>query len=223
MRSFAWALTAAAIVAGMAVEARQLQPPAGWKWRTDVPATLGAGDAVGAGSWHFVAMPPGWHITTGPGALLYPTTTSAARGNYRIEAEIFLFPGTAQNEYGIFVGGEKLDGATPTYVAFVARRDGRAAILQRTAAGFTPLVDWIVNDAVVPHPGGTSGTAKNVLGVDAGPAEIVFTANGKPITKIARASVAVEGSFGFRVGADVNLHISTLDVTQRLAPPPIKK
>jgi hypothetical protein len=207
---------------GIGVAARQ-QAPADWKWRTDVPATLGAGDKVGAGSWHFVSMPPGWHVTTGPGALLYPAAAHTLRDNFRLEAEIFLFPGTTQNEYGIFVGGTGLDGSAPAYAAFVVRRDGQAAILRRTPTGFTPVVDWMTSDAVVPHPGGTSGTAKNVLGIDAGPTEITFTANGKPIAKIARTAVPVEGVFGFRVGADVNLHVSTLDVTHRLAPPAIRK
>jgi hypothetical protein len=33
----------------------------------------------------------------------------------------------------------------------------------------------------------------------------------------------VEGAFGFRVGREVNLHITTLDITERLAPVPAKK
>jgi hypothetical protein len=39
----------------------------------------------------------------------------------------------------------------------------------------------------------------------------------------ASAQVGVDGRIGFRVGKDMNLHISTFDVTRRLAPAPIKK
>jgi hypothetical protein len=221
-RTAVWTL--AAVLATSAATGGQLQPPSDWKWRTDVPAKLGAGDVVAPDAWHFVAMPPGWHVTTGPGALLYPAV-GGLRGNFRLEAEIFLFPGKTQDEYGLFIGGAGLEpaSASPSYVAFVARRDGQAAILKRTSAGLVPVVAWTVNDAVLPHPGGTSGTAKNVFRVEAGAAEIAFSANGREIAKIPRAGVDAEGLFGFRVGKDVNLHIATLDVTQRLAPVPVKR
>ena len=45
----------------------------------------------------------------------------------------------------------------------------------------------------------------------------------KEIAKVPRAGLSTDGAFGFRVGKDLNLHISTLDVTHRLAPVPVKK
>jgi hypothetical protein len=210
------ALVAAAVVSGRG----QQQTTGDWTWRTDVPATLGSGDAVGPAAWHFVTMAPGWHITTGPGALLYPAAANSARGNFRIEAEIFLFPGDAPQEYGIFIGGSGLDrsSTTPAYTAFVVRRDGRAAILRGGSAGSMPVRDWAAADGVVPHPGGTEGTAKNRLSVDVGPREIAFGANGKPIATIPRADLQPDGIFGLRIGANLNLHVSAFDVTYRLAP-----
>jgi hypothetical protein len=83
-------------------------------------------------------------------------------------------------------------------------------------------VAWKANDAVVPHPGGDA-TARNVLRVEVGATDVAFSANGKEIAKVPRAGLATDGAFGFRVGKDLNLHISTLDVTQRLAPVPVKK
>ena len=74
----------------------------------------------------------------------------------------------------------------------------------------------------MPHPGGDA-TAKNVLRVEVGATDVVFSANGKEIAKVPRAGLSTDGAFGFRVGKDLNLHISTLDVTQRLAPVPVKK
>ena len=74
----------------------------------------------------------------------------------------------------------------------------------------------------MPQAGG-EGTAKNILRVEVGPTEIAFSANGKDIANVPRAGLATDGVFGFRVGKDLNMHISTLDVTQRLAPIPVKK
>jgi hypothetical protein len=57
----------------------------------------------------FVTMAPGWHVTTGPAALLYhPDYRTKNMDNFAVEAEIFLFPGTSQEEYGIFIGGKNL-------------------------------------------------------------------------------------------------------------------
>ncbi len=217
-------LSCALLVALIAVSpsARQLQTPTDWKWRTDAPSRVTNESKITPETWHFVAMPPGWHVTMGPGGLLYPSGKTAT-GNFVLESQIFLFPGESQQEYGVFLGGQSVEGAgNPEYVAFVARRDGQAAVLKRTGAKVETVVAWKANDAIVPHPGG-EGTAKNILRVEVGPAEIAFSANGKEIAKLPRASVSADGAFGFRVGKDLNMHISTLDVTQRLAPIPVKK
>jgi len=47
--------------------------------------------------------------------------------------------------------------------------------------------------------------------------------NGAKVLTVPRAGVETDGRFGFRVGKDVNLHISTLNVTRKLAPVPAKK
>ncbi len=222
MRKSLFALLGLAVVA-VPVTARQLQTPTDWKWRTDTPAKVVAESKLPPDSFYFVTMAPGWHITMGPGGLLYPTGRTAT-GNFTLQAEVFLFPGESQQEYGIFLGGKALESATaaPQYLAFVARRDGQAAVLRRTATGFEPVVGWKANDAVLPHPGGDS-TAKNVLRVEVAATEIAFRANDKEIARVPRAGLDTDGVFGFRAGKDVNLHISTLDVTHRLAPVPIKK
>ena len=50
------------------------------------------------------------------------------------------------------------------------------------------------------------------------PADVVFSANGKEITKVLRSEVSPDGQVGFRVGSGVNLHTSQLSVTYKLAP-----
>jgi hypothetical protein len=200
-----------------------LQTPTDWKWRTDAPATLvPPGGEPADDRLFFVAMPPGWHVTTGPGTLLYHPDYQG-RGSFATEAEIFLFPGDSQEGYGVFLAGRGLDEASsaPAYLAFLARRDGRAGVFERSATGFVPVLDWTANDAVVPHAGG-EGTAKNVLRVDVGQADIAFSANDKVITTIPRGTRDPAGHIGFRFGPRVNVHASRLDVTYRLAPVPKK-
>ena len=200
----------------------QLQTPTDWKWRQDSPAPLAPGAKMEPGSWVFVQMPPGWHITTGPGVLLYPTSNGEASGNFSLEADIFLFPESSAEEYGVFLGGRDIDGsATPTYVAFVLRADGHAAILKRAGGKTTALADWQKHDAIlVQHE---KETAKNVIRVDVDPVNLTMTVNGAKVLMVPRGGVEPDGRIGFRVGKDVNLHISTLNVTRKLAPVPVNK
>ena len=197
--------------------AGQLKTPSDWKWRVDEGTAKVVETEPKGNETYFVAMPPGWHVTTAPAVLLYHSDHQA-KGNFVVEAEIFLFPGETQEEYGIFLGGKYLTPSErPSYIAFVARRDGQGAIRRGTGE---PIVAWKPNDAIAPQSG--KDAMKNVLRVEAGPTEVVFSANGKEVARIARTSTNLDGHFGFRFGKGVNAHASRLDVTYKLAPVPAK-
>ncbi len=215
------AVALATLMTGItSVAARQLKTPADWKWRLDAAnGVVVDREPKTHVETYFVTMAPGWHVTTGTGALLYHPDHQV-KANFAVEAEVFLFPGKSQEEYGIFAGGRGFDATEmPAYIAFVARRDGQGAILRR---GGPAVVDWTANTAIAPHPG-TDDTVKNVLRVDAGPVDVVFTANGKEVARIPRAGLALDGYVGFRAGRNMNLHASRLDITHKLAPVPVKK
>ena len=217
-----WMMLAAGLALASTALAAGQKTPVDWKWRIEGPGTVTDAAEPKSGDMTFVTMAPGWHVTTGPAALLYhPDYRTKNTDNFAVEAEIFLFPGTSQEEYGIFVGGKTLQPEErPSYLAFVARRDGMGMI--RRGSG-EPIVNWKANDAILPHPG--KETVKNVLRMEAGPTDIVFSANGKEVARIARqgTNVNLEGNLGFRIGKDVNVHLSRFDVTHKLAPVPVKK
>src|SRR5688572_21796033 len=100
----------AALALGVSSGASAQHTPQGWRWVTDRPA---AGAELS-----FITMAPGWHITTKPGTLLFHPGFEG-RGRYSVEAEIFLFPGDNQEEYGLFIGGSDLEGPRGSYTAFV--------------------------------------------------------------------------------------------------------
>jgi hypothetical protein len=206
----------AVMISVNAAAGQGLKTPADWRWVPDSPSkVIETGDAK-PDAIFFVAMPPGWHITQGPGAVFYQPEYQA-RGNFAIEAEIFLFPDSSTEEYGLFAGGRSLeDAVSATYTAFVARRDGQAAILNRKPAGSVPAANWTTNSAVLSPKG--QDPVKNVFRVEANPAEVVFSVNGSVVTKHPRGSVVMDGPFGLRIGKGVNVHISRLDLTHRLAP-----
>jgi hypothetical protein len=209
------ALAALALSAGSATTARGqgIARPAGWR----VVVDAGAKDTVS-----HVPMPPGWHMTTGPGALFFDPAYHAA-GRFTVEADIFLFPGKSQAGYGVFVGGQSLDGTSPSYLAFVIRRDGQAALEHVTNGKTTALIPWSVSASVKPHAGGDEPVL-NAIALTVDRDSIIFEANGKRVGSVGRGALDLDGTFGFRAGPDVNLHASRLDLKTRLAPvPPPKK
>jgi hypothetical protein len=212
---WAAAVVVAALMAVGTGTGQGLKTPADWKWAPDAPAKVIESGEAKPDAMYFVAMPPGWHITQGPGAVLYQPEYQA-RGNFVVEAEIFLFPEGGADEYGVFLGGRSLDApAGRSYLAFVARRDGQAAVIDRKPGGGTPLVNWATG-AAAPQKG--PDPMKNVFKVEAGPRELVFSVNGIQVTKLERGTLAVDGPFGLRIGKGLNVHVSRLDLTSRLAP-----
>lgn len=196
--------------------AGQLVPPPTWKWVTDRPAVnTSLADKMPDTAFTFVQMPPGWHITMGPGGVLYEPRYFAESG-YSLQSEIIHFPNSANSEYGFVVGGRDLDGAGARYVAFVLRGDGSVSAWERSSAGTRTLADWRRAEAVIPNDG--TDAVRNVVKLTVTGKEAVLRANGLEVLTLPLESLSLDGQFGFRVGSGVNLHVATLDVTQRLAP-----
>lgn len=160
-------------------------------------------------TYAFAPMPPGWHVTMGPGAVL-SDSAHRTEGRFSVESEIFLFPNSSANEYGIVLGRRG-----PEWTGFLARRDGNAAIVRNGKAGIEVLVAWAVHDSV-PKPG--TEPVRVVLRVEAEADSTRFLVNGQRVGSIPRTP-EVDGAFGLRVGPGVNVHVSRLDHTRRLAPP----
>jgi hypothetical protein len=64
---------------------------------------------------------------------------------------------------------------------------------------------------------------KNVLKVDVDPLNVTLWVNATKVLAVPRAGVRSDGRVGFRIGKDMNLHITTLNVTRKFAPVPVKK
>jgi hypothetical protein len=194
-------------LAGSALSAQeqQLQRPGDWKVRFDRP---GQPDTA----VYFVAMPPGWHITTGPAGILYNPAT-VARGEFRIKATVFLFdPGQRHREaYGVLFGGRDLDGVGQSYTYFLIRDSGEFLVKRRDGDSTSTVRNWTTSDAVVRHPGG-EGNVKNELIVEARADVVDFFVNGRKVVTVPRSELQVDGIVGLRVNHHLNLHVSELTV-----------
>lgn len=207
-----------AVAQDAAPTAAPITPP-GWRWLTDAPAQpqRGGPGGVTPTTFEFSPMAPGWHVTMGPGALLYPGDGSLS-GRFALEAVMILFPEPTEAEYGVFVGGSALEGARARWTAFVVRGDGSAAVLQHAAGRTQELLAWTKRAAVVAR--GESGNARNVIRVRAEPDSVRFLVNEIVVHSWPRSALSIDGQYGMRIGRGVNIHITNVDVTRRLAPFP---
>jgi hypothetical protein len=198
-----------------------LKTPADWTWRLDEPAQMSPDGKSIEGKWWFVAMPPGWHITMGPGGVVYhPDYT--AKGRFVVESEIFLFPDSTDEGVGIFVGGESLgERDEPTYTALLLRKDGMASVARRERGASASLSAWTAVEGVKPHGG--KDAEKHAFRIEVDTKTVAFSVDGAKVASLDRAQVAPDGRFGFRIGRGVNIHVVRLDFTQQLAPPRASK
>ena len=188
--------------------------PPGWRWHLERGSQRATG-AVQDSTWRFDQMPPGWHITTGPAGLLYPTTERAS-GVFSLVADFVVFPETTDSGFGLFVGGSNVETDSSSYVAALLRRDGAVSVIHNARGTATALVPWIRHSAIKPHTG--SGTVTNRLRVNASADSIRVFVNDSAVARLALASAVTSGTFGFKVGEGVNLHLTILDYTRHMAP-----
>ena len=185
--------------------------PDGWELRVDRPDRGGPDDVM------FVDMEPGWHVTTGPAAILYHPDRTAS-GAFRVESEVFLFdPGERREAFGVFVGGQDLAGDDQAYTYFLIRRSGEYLIKRRAGADTHVVRDWTAHDALVSweEREADAATVKNVLAVEVGADDVAFFANGEELARVPREGLETDGVVGLRVNHGLNLHITSLEVTER--------
>lgn len=202
-------LAAAPLAAQSAAAQATAARPGGWQVRYD---RAGTSDT----SLKIDQMGPGWHVyTTMRGAGVMWRPADAARGNFRVDAETFLFPTTSGHAegYGLIVGGQNLEAETQRYLYFLIRADGQYLIKAREGATTRDIVPWTANAAVTRQTG-TENVREN-LAIEAAADSVKFFVNGTQVHALPRASVQVEGQVGLRVNHASSVHISRVAVTQR--------
>jgi hypothetical protein len=195
-------LLAMLLVTGATAAAQRPEVPAGWVVR------LEPGSRVSDSTFSFVTMAPGWHITSGPAAMLHDPAQTAT-GEYTVNAEIFLFPGESASGYGVFLGGRDLGEDTLTHLSLQLRRDGHFMVEKRVAGRRSELVPW------TSHPSVTRGAetpVKNVISVVVATGLVRFLVNGTEVTSLPRSGIVTDGIAGLVVGASLNLHVTDIAI-----------
>ncbi len=177
--------------------------PKGWMARVDGSAPLT--------KVSFVDMAPGWHITLGPAAIFYqPTDTTS--GNAHLVALLHSTPPKPMHaeSYGMFIGGQDLQGPDQAYTYFLIRGDGKFLIKRRMGDKTTKVVDWTANDAIKAVD--AEGNASNELTVLIKDGTVSFMVNGKEVHSAKAADVDTKGVVGVRVNHNLSIHLQKLEV-----------
>ncbi len=182
--------------------------------------TLGQGGGVTMDGWQarldrgradvnelsFRAMGDGFHVTTGPAAIFWnPSNTGS--GTYTVSAAFTQTqPSSHLNSFGLFIGGQDLDGDGQVYTYFLIRENGEFLIKKRTADGTENLTSgWASHSAVNAIE---NGRMQNALSVEVGASNIRFLSNGTELASIPKTGEAVDGIAGVRFSHQLDVHIA---------------
>jgi opacity protein-like surface antigen len=178
--------------------------PAGWTVRAD------KGDAKNA---KVVSMGSGLHLTLGPAIILYRADTRGSGPFHTLATFTQTKPSEHAEGYGLFVGGQQLDGAAQKYLYFLIRQDGSYLIKRRDGEKTSDVSKGWVQSAAVKQAD-AKGSATNLLEVDnkRDPSKLVFLVNGKEVYRTDAKGMALDGTVGIRANHNLDLHVEGFDV-----------
>jgi hypothetical protein len=179
--------------------------PAGWSVRAD------RGDASGASVTQ--EQGAGLHVVTGPAIILF-RADKAGKGAFHTLATFTQTKPSAHAEgYGLFFGGQSLDGKAQQYTYFLIRQDGSYLIKRREGEKTTDVSKGWVTSAAVKKPG-ADGTATNLLEVDhkKDPNKFRLLVNGQEVYSADAKALQADGGVGLRVNHNLNVRVEGFDV-----------
>ena len=178
--------------------------PAGWTIRAD------QGDASGAA---VAQMGQGLHVTTGPAVILYRPDKSGNGPFHTLATFTQTKPSAHPEGYGLFFGGQGLDGKGRQYTYFLVRQDGSYLIKRREGEKTTDVTKGWVQHAAVKKPD-AKGAATNLLEVDhkGDPGKFRFLVNGQEVYATDARRMSADGAVGLRVNHNLDVHVEGFDV-----------
>ena len=175
------------------------QLPTGWMGDTD-------GDAA-ITEVHFTPSAGGWHVATGPAAILW-------KNDNRVTGDFHAVASFTQNKaprhpeaYGMFFGGDALNGEGQKYTYFLVRGDGQFLIKERKGAEATNVTSgWAAHTAIAKAD--AEGKAVNKLEVEAAGETVTFKVNGQQVHQMNATPDQINGIVGLRVNHNLDVNVN---------------
>lgn len=154
-----------------------------------------------------------WEITTGPAHIVFAAGDSAS-GAYTARAEFEQLEQPSHPEaFGLFVGGQGLDGADQRYTYFVVRGTGEYLVKVREGGDTRDVIGWTKSDAVPTQD--ASGKATYRLAIEVGADSVRFLSNDQRVAAVTRSAVPADGIAGLRVNHNLHVRTGPVEVVRR--------
>ena len=173
------------------------QAPAGWQMRLDRSAN--ASDPDKTPEVKFTQMGPGFHVTSGPAAVLWSSKNTAS-GRYTLKGTFHLMqPSGHVNYYGLVFGGGDLEGQNQSYLYFLVGQNG-AYIVKHRSGDVTHEVKAVTSHIAIAKPDNT-GKSVNNLEVRVDTNKIDYVVNGVLVHSTPKSgmSARTDGLWGVRI------------------------
>jgi hypothetical protein len=170
--------------------------PAGWNVRPD----RGTPDQL-----KFSQAGDVYHFSMGSAGTFYRSDW-VKNGNYTFSARLTQLAAPSHPiSYGLMIGGSNLPGPMTTYTYFLVRNQGEYFVANWEGARPTTVVNWTASPAIVKQGG--DGKQTNTLGVEVQGDNVIFSVNGKEMTRLAKSKVHADGMIGFRIGHNLDVDV----------------
>lgn len=185
--------------------------PAGWRVRLDDKDAT----RYTANDTRFVAMGPGWHVTSGPAALYYNAAHVAPAETYTVRATMTQTKAPAHPEaYGIFLSARNLDDSDKQdYAYFLVRGTGEYMLNHRAGREVHKIIPWTASPAV--NKADANGRQTNALEARVGADSVRFVVNGTQVAAVPRDHWRnTAGIAGLRVNHNLDVHVDKFEIVR---------
>jgi hypothetical protein len=176
------------------------QFPAGWNVRPD----RGTPDQI-----KFDITGGVYHFAMGSAGTFYRSDWTKS-GNYKFSARLTQKAAPSHPiSYGLMIGGSDLAGPNQTYSYFLVRNQGEYFVANREGdAKPKTVVAWTPNPAIVKQ--GEDGRQTNTLGIETQGDNVIFSVNGKEMTRLPKSKLHTDGLYGFRIGHNLDVDVDQI-------------
>jgi hypothetical protein len=189
------------------------QAPAGWTLRLD--RSTNASDPDKTPVVKFTEMGRGFHVTTGPAAVLWNPANTAS-GTYTLKGTFHLMqPSGHVNYYGLVFGGSDLSVAKQSYLYFLVGQNGTFVVKHRAGDATSHDVQSRTAHSAIAKPD-AAGKSVNNLEIRVGADKIEYVVNGAIVHTTPKSGMSsrTDGLWGVRINHELDVHVERLGISK---------
>ena len=156
----------------------------------------------------------GLQVHTGPAGIVYRPDQVVDAGRYAVRAR-FTEIGAAighREGFGLFIGGQDLEGTNQRYTYFLVRGDGRYIIRQRDGTSTREVSNGWQSSEAVRAATVESGDTTNELTIAVDGGRVRFSCNGELVADMPIGGLSAQGVAGVRVNHNLRVRIQDFRV-----------